>query len=148
MVQAGITRIDNFTPIDRMLEQTKEPVSLIVGSFAVVEGWLKRMFRLKEQGKVIRLELVLNSSILTRHREMILLLEQICDAVYLTETHAKFVYLYTVSPPPTDFQLVTIMSANATANYRVESYVMTDDRAVVNKIKQDIQNLKNAAVKL
>ena len=80
MVQAGITRIDNFTLIDRMLEQTKEPVSLIVGSFAVVEGWLKRMFRLKEQGKVIRLELVLNSSILTRHREMILLLEQICDA--------------------------------------------------------------------
>lgn len=51
-------------------------------------------------------------------------------------------------PPPTDFQLVTIMSANATANYRVESYVMTDDRAVINKIKQDIQNLKNAAVKL
>ena len=148
MVQAGITRIDNFTLIDRMLEQTKEPVSLIVGSFAVVEGWLKRMFRLKEQGKVIRLELVLNSSILTRHREMILLLEQICDAVYLTETQAKFVYLYTVSPPPTDFQLVTIMSANATANYRVESYVMTDEKAVVNKIKQDIQNLKNAAVKL
>ena len=100
MVQAGITRIDNFTLIDRMLEQTKEPVSLIVGSFAVVEGWLKRMFRLKEQGKVVRLELVLNSSILTRHREMILLLEEICDAVYLTETHAKFVYLYTVLPPP------------------------------------------------
>ena len=98
MIEAGITRIDNFTLIDRMLEKAPGPVDLTIGSFAVVEGWLKRMFRLKDRGKVRNLELVLNSSILTRHREMIFMLEEICDGVYLTETHAKFVFLST--PPP------------------------------------------------
>lgn len=145
MIEAGITRIDNFTLIDRMLEKAPGPVDLTIGSFAVVEGWLKRMFRLKDRGKVRNLELVLNSSILTRHREMIFMLEEICDGVYLTETHAKFVFL---STPPSDFQIVTIMSANATANYRVESYVTTDDKAIVNKIKQDIKAIKDAAIKL
>lgn len=91
---------------------------------------------MKERGRVERLTVVLDYAVMTRHRAKVLLLENVVDRVYLNNTHAKLILVESK-----DFQAVTVMSANATMNYRIETFYVTNRTDEVESIKADLNSI-------
>lgn len=131
-----LKRVDSWSILVGMLQHTKQPCSIVVCSFAIAEGWIKRLHKLKLSGKVERITVVLDYAVMIRHREKILMMENVVDRIYLDNTHAKMILVENSS-----FQAVAILSANATMNYRVESVYVTNRTDEIETIKQDLERI-------
>lgn len=131
-----LKRVDSWSILMGMLEHTKQPCSIVVCSFAIAEGWIKRLHKLKLSGKVERINVVLDYAVMIRHREKILMLENVVDKIYLDNTHAKMILVENET-----FQAAAVLSANATMNYRVESVYITNRNDEIETIKQDLEKI-------
>lgn len=131
-----LKRVDSWSILEGMLQHTKQPCSIVVCSFAIAEGWIKRLNKLKQSGKVERITVVLDYAVMIRHRPKILMMENVVDRIYLDNTHAKMILVENSS-----FQAVAILSANATMNYRVESVYVTNRTDEIETIKQDLERI-------
>lgn len=116
------------------MEHTRQPCSLVVCSFAIAEGWIKRLDRLKQTGKIERITAILDYAVMIRHRPKIIMMENVMDKIYLNNTHAKMILVESST-----FQAAAILSANATMNYRVESVYVTNRTDEIQTIKQDLE---------
>lgn len=131
-----LKRVDSWSVLVGMMEHTRQPCSIVVCSFAIAEGWIKRLHKLKQSGKVERITVVLDYAVMIRHREKILMLENVVDKIYLDNTHAKMMLVENET-----FQAAAILSANATMNYRVESVYITNRNDEIETIKQDLEKI-------
>lgn len=131
-----LKRVDSWSILEGMLQHTKQPCSIVVCSFAIAEGWIKRLHKLKQSGKIERITVVLDYAVMIRHRPKILMMENVVDKIYLDNTHAKMILVENAS-----FQAVAILSANATMNYRVESVYVTNRTDEIETIKQDLERI-------
>lgn len=131
-----LKRVDSWSILVGMLQHTKQPCSIVVCSFAIAEGWIKRLHKLKLSGKVERITVVLDYAVMIRHREKILMMENVVDKIYLDNTHAKMILVENET-----FQAAAILSANATMNYRVESVYVTNRTDEIETIKQDLERI-------
>lgn len=131
-----LKRVDSWSILMGMLEHTRHPCSIVICSFAIAEGWIKRLHKLKLSGKVERITVVLDYAVMIRHREKILMLENVVDKIYMDNTHAKMILVENET-----FQAAAILSANATMNYRVESAYITNRTDEIETIKQDLEKI-------
>ena len=131
-----IGRIDSWSILDAMLEHTLQPCSVVICSFAIAEGWVKRLMKLKQKGKIEKIIVLLDRAVMIRHRSKILLMESVIDEMYFNDTHAKLLMVTSK-----DFEAVAVMSANATMNYRIETFYITDKANDVNVIREDLQRI-------
>lgn len=131
-----LKRVDSWSILMGMLEHTKQPCSIVVCSFAIAEGWIKRLHKLKLSGKIERINVLLDYAVMIRHREKILMMENVVDKIYLDNTHAKMILVENET-----FQAAAILSANATMNYRVESVYITNRIDEIKTIKQDLEKI-------
>lgn len=131
-----IERADSWSIFEGMLNHTQHPCRVVICSFAIAEGWVKRLWRMKEKGKLERITVVLDYSVMVRHRAKLILLDNVVDKVYLNNTHAKLILVESV-----DFEAVAVMSANATQNYRVETFYVTNRTDDICSIKQDLNRI-------
>lgn len=91
---------------------------------------------MKEKGKLERITVVLDYSVMIRHRAKLLLLDKVVDKVYLNNTHAKLILVES-----RDFEAVAVMSANATQNYRIETFYITNRTDEICSIKEDLNRI-------
>lgn len=131
-----LKRVDSWSILEGMMEHTSQPCSIVICSFAIAEGWIKRLHKLKKSGKVERITVVLDYAVMIRHREKILMMENVVDKIYLDNTHAKMILVENET-----FQAAAILSANATMNYRVESVYVTNRTDEIETIKQDLERI-------
>ena len=131
-----LQRVDSWSILEGMLEHTGTPCSIVVCSFAIAEGWIKRLDKLKKSGRVERITVVLDYAVMVRHRPKILMMEKVVDKIYLDNTHAKMILVENES-----FQAAAILSANATMNYRVESAYVTNRTDEIQTLKKHLQKI-------
>ena len=131
-----IGKIDSWSILDAMMQRAKEPCSVVICSFAIAEGWIKRLWKLKEKGRIKKITVVLDRAVMIRHRSKIIFMESVIDEIYLNDTHAKLLLVESA-----DFTGVAVMSANATMNYRIEAFFVTDKAEYINTIKEDLQRI-------
>lgn len=91
---------------------------------------------MKQKGKIKRITLVLDNAVMIRHRQKIIMLENVVDRIYLNDTHAKMLMVESE-----DFKAAAVMSANATMNYRIEAFYVTNRIEEINMLKNDLQRI-------
>ena len=139
-----IQRFDSFSLLESMLCSTEEACRVTVCTYAVTEGWLRRLALLKRAGKISAATLVLDYTVMIRHREKLPLLRGVCDQVYLTNSHAKLMLVEGCA----GFQATAVCSANATNNYRIESYYVSNRTTEVNALRDDLRGILQGAVRI
>lgn len=114
---------------------------LTIISYSITDGWLRQLMKLKNENGIKQIILVLDRTVIERHREKITQIVAVADELYLTDSHAKVYFMESDSK-----QLAIITSANATNNYRTECYYATDRQRETESIRRDIRTiLSNAA---
>lgn len=131
-----IARIDSFSILEGIMSHTALPCSIVVSSFAIAEGYIKRLDKLKQKGRIERITVVLDNAVMIRHRSKIKMMESVVDNIYLNDTHAKCFLVESK-----DFSAAAVLSANATMNYRIESAYITNRVDEIQKLKQDLQKI-------
>lgn len=135
-----IVKYDSFGLLKQMLECTDLPCSITICSYAITESYIKRLLSLKNRNIVTYITLILDYEVMNRHREKVYLLQNIADELYFTDSHAKLMLVENKK-----FKAVAIMSANATQNYRIETYYVTNRREEIREIKADLSRIISAA---
>lgn len=131
-----IGKIDSWSILDAMLQRSTEPCSVVICSFAIAEGWIRRLVKLKERGRITKITVVLDRAVMIRHRSKIVFMERVFDEIYLNDTHAKALLIE--SP---GYSAAAVMSANATMNYRIEAFFISDKAEHVKTIKEDLERI-------
>ncbi len=131
-----LRRLDSWSILEGMMEHTTQPCSVVICSFAIAEDWIKRLYRLKKKGKLEKITVVLDNVIMTRHRQKVIMLENIVDEIYLNDTHAKMIVIENKV-----FQAAALISANATMNSRIESAYVTNRTDEIVTIKQELKQI-------
>ena len=131
-----IERADSWSILEGMLKYTQQPCDVVICSFAIAEGWVKRLWKMKSSGRIKNITVVLDYAVMIRHREKLILLENVVDRIYLNNTHAKLLMVESL-----DFSAVAVMSANATMNYRIETFYVTNRTDEICTIKMDLKRI-------
>lgn len=142
--EARIRRADSYSIFRALLDQSPEPADVTLFSFSVAEVWIRRFMDLKAAGRIRRLTVCANFEIMGRQTTPCMMLDGICDAFYLTNTHAKMLYMEDAGG---GHPRVAVTSANLTENYRVEAYFTTDDPDVCRRLKEDMHDIFADSVK-
>lgn len=106
---------------------------LTILTYSITDGWMRQLLKLKTEFCIEHITLVLDRTVMERHREKLIQLERVADEVYLTDSHAKVYFIEADM-----MRLAIITSANATNNYRNECYYATAGRKETAEIATDI----------
>ncbi len=131
-----LDKVDSWSILEGMLSHTAAPADVVICSFAMAEGWIRRLCKMKEVGKIRRITVVLDYAVMTRHRQKIIMLEAVVDFIYLNDTHAKMLLVES-----DNFSAAAVMSANATMNYRIEAFYVTNRTDEVQLLKKDLMKV-------
>lgn len=138
-----IVKCDSFSILSAMLEKTNKACDIVICSYAVTEVWMKRLWGLKMSGKVKKITMLLDFDVMSRHREKLLTLQELCDRLYLISSHAKLLLVESE-----DFSAVAVMSCNATQNYRIETYYVTNREREIENIRGDLAGIFRESIKI
>jgi hypothetical protein len=127
--------------VGTLLENAKRAEELTLCSFAMAEAFARKLLR--ERNKIDRLVVLLDFTIAQRHRSNLLFLQRVADEIYLCHTHAKMILVESKN-----YTAAALMSANATMNYRYECGYITTSQEDVILLKNDLNAMKNDAVRL
>lgn len=111
-------------------------IEVMVFSYSITDGWMRQLQKLRREYDIVYVTLVLDRDVMIRHREKLVQLQCVAEAVYLTDSHAKLYYVKS-----DNYQAVTITSANATNNYRNECYYATERPSDIEIITGDIRSI-------
>ena len=135
-----VSRQNSMQMLRQIVQMTGAESDLVIFSYSVTDGWLRQLMKLKQEYQVQHITLVLDREVMIRHREKLIQIENVADACYLTDSHAK-VYLSRGK----NRTIALITSANATNNYRNECYYGTDRPAELEQIERDIRAILEAS---
>ena len=76
---------------DYMLDKIGGADKIIISSFAITEHYIRRIIR--NRNRIGRVELVLDFTIATRNKSILLFAGKNTDAIYLTNNHSKVIYI-------------------------------------------------------
>lgn len=116
---------------------------LTVLTYSITDGWMRQLLKLKIENSIEHVCLVLDRTVMERHREKLVQLSNVADEVYLTDSHAKVYFI-----EKSEEKLVIITSANATNNYRNECYYATSGRNETGQIEADIRSIIQSAYRI
>jgi len=109
---------------------------LTILTYSITDGWMRQLLKLKLEYNIGHIALILDRTVMERHREKLNQLECVADEVYLTDSHAKVYFI-----EAGEKRLAIITSANATNNYRNECYYATAGRKETAEIAADIYGI-------
>lgn len=109
---------------------------LTILTYSITDGWMRQLQKLKLEYNIGHIALILDRTVMERHREKLNQLECVADEVYLTDSHAKVYFIEEGKK-----RLAIITSANATNNYRNECYYATEGRKETAEIASDIYGI-------
>lgn len=135
-------RLQLYEVIDALLRQTG-PAKLTISTFSTSDGFLRRIFRLKNEGLITACVLFLD---LKATKKTVLLkgfIKSVVDEVLLCENHSKVVLMHN------DTHRVTIVtSQNQTAGNRMECGIITTDTNIFNDISNGFDKLRTQSVSI
>lgn len=133
-------RLQLHEVIDALLRQTG-PAKLMISTFSTSDGFLRHIYRLKNEGLITSCVLFLD---LKATRKTVLLkgfIASVADEVHLCENHSKVVLIQN------DSHRVTIVtSQNQTTGNRMECGIITTDNNIFNDINNGFDNLRTQSV--
>jgi len=123
---------------DYMLDRMKGADSMTISSFAITEAYVRRIIR--NRWRIGRIDLVLDFTIASRNRTVLLYAAHNVDGIYLVNNHSKIILVEKDAR-----RLVAVMSNNATNNHRYESGVIFDDPEATASFAVEIEKMKKDA---
>ena len=109
---------------------------LTILTYSITDGWMRQLLKLKMEYGIGHVTLVLDRTVMERHREKLIQLQRVAEAVFLTDSHAKVYFMEKAGE-----RLAIITSANATNNYRNECYYATAGKHETEGIEADIRTI-------
>lgn len=138
-----VTRANSMQLIRECVEWLGGCQRLTILTYSITDGWMRQLLKLKMEYGIEWVSLVLDRTVMERHREKLNQLERVAEEVYLTDSHAKVYYV-----ERDDNRLAIITSANATNNYRKECYYATAGRKETAEIESDICGIIRESYKI
>jgi hypothetical protein len=138
-----LERTGSLAILRSMIERTERANRLTVCSFAMSEIYVRRLLLLREQ--IDYLVIYLDSTLASRHREVMMFIEEISDELYIVHSHAKFILIENYDCRES---LFCVTSANATMNLRFECGYVSSSASEIDKARLMIEDMRLASTKL
>lgn len=136
MTELFLARTEAWKQLESMLDRAGRADELTVCSFAMSEGFARRLVR--ERRRIGKLIVILDFTIATRKRAQMLFFTTVADELYLCNTHAKLIFVESEC-----YTGVCALSANATMNYRYECGIVSDELTVIEQARQNLETMKH-----
>lgn len=132
-------QIQSHTVFDYILDKVTRADTMIIGSFAITEAYVRRIIR--NRHRIGDITLFLDFTIASRNPRITNFAAHNTDRLFLTNNHSKFIYA-SVSW----MEYLAIMSNNATNNHRYESGIILSDSVFITEFLAQIEVMKNDCV--
>lgn len=126
--------VQSHNVFDYILDECERADKLIIGSFAMNEAYVRRIIRNRE--RISSIEVFLDFTVADRSPSNTIYVSENVDALYLTNNHSKFIYCRG------KFEMLALMSNNATNNHRFEFQVIIRDKFVIDDFLQQYETMK------
>ena len=110
--------------IEWVLEQTG-PASLDISTFSTSESFLRRLFRLKQAGKVLNCRLIADVRAAKKTASLYTFMKSVCDAIFLCQNHSKVVLISPKGRNTPEGLVAIVTSQNQTRGDRYEAGIIT-----------------------
>lgn len=121
-----------------ILEQTG-PANVRISSFSISEEFLRRLFFIRKEGLIRRLEIVLDFKATHKTLKLWPFIAQTVDSCYLADNHSKIILVRNGR-----MKVAVVTSQNLTRGNRNESGIVTTDPAVVDGLDARFSDLVNS----
>ena len=129
------TGVQLYHVLEWAINQT-DKAKVTVLTFSISEEFIRKVWQLKESGKIESCALVLDFKAMQKTRKIEAFSSNVFDSICFAKTHAKVVLI------ETDLYCITITgSQNATRGNRAESTVVTTDLSIFELYKTKIDEL-------
>jgi hypothetical protein len=118
-----------------MLDTLKRADETIISSFAITEGWVRRLIRYRQH--LGDITLFLDFTVATRNPSNTNFAALNVDRVLLTNNHSKIIYMRSGLN-----EMLAVMSNNATNNQRYESGSIFKNHPVIDIYKKQLVTMK------
>ncbi len=113
---------------------------MVISSFTIIEAYVRRIIR--NRHRIKHLTFFLDFAIASRNPRITLYAAQNVDELYLTNNHAKFIYIEKAGK-----KYVAGMSNNATNNHRFEFGLIFSDPELIADFVLAIEAMKTDCVR-
>lgn len=103
---------------------------IVISTFSTSEEFLRRMYRMKKEGRVLRCELICDLRAARKTITLKHFMQSTFDRVYLSQNHSKVVLLSSG-----DNQVAIVTSQNQTRGDRYEAGIITSDKFTFNQLQ-------------
>ncbi len=132
-------RLQLANVIDEVLSQIG-PASMLISTYSTSEAFLRRLFRLKNNGRIVSCSLFCDFK---ASRKTVLLgdfMRAVCDAVFLCQNHSKVVLLHNDGN-----RVAIVTSQNQTQGNRTECGIITTDPLIYQQLYDGFNTLRASA---
>ena len=130
-------RVQLFDIIEMILSETG-PVEIYISTFSTSEEFLRRIYRLKRRGQLIRATMLADLKASRKTVNLYTFIANVFDEVYLSENHSKVILIQNAR-----WQVSICTSQNQTRGNRVESGIITTDPAVFIQLRERYAHIIN-----
>ena len=138
-VQSALT---NTVQIADILEWVLEQVGtseVWLTSFSISEEFLRRLYHITRSGSTSAIHLILDYKATNKTKQLWVFIEKVITTTHLTDNHSKVLLVESVNGD----KVSIITSQNLTRGNRNESYIITTDSMVFDKLKAEVLDLMN-----
>lgn len=130
-------RVQLFDIIEMILSETG-PAEIYISTFSTSEEFLRRIYRLKRRGQLIRATMLADLKASRKTVNLYTFIANVFDEVYLSENHSKVILIQNAR-----WQVSICTSQNQTRGNRVESGIITTDPAVFIQLRERYAHIIN-----
>lgn len=114
------------------------PAEIYISTFSTSEEFLRRIYRLKRRGQLIRATMLADLKASRKTVNLYTFIANVFDEVYLSENHSKVILIQNAR-----WQVSICTSQNQTRGNRVESGIITTDPAVFIQLRERYAHIIN-----
>ena len=133
-------RLQLVNVIDAVLDEIG-PASLLISTYSTSEAFLRRLLRLKNNGRVTSCSLFCDFKASRKTVLLDSLMRAVCDAVFLCQNHSKVVLLRNDR-----YSVAVVTSQNQTQGNRTECGIITTDSLIISQIENGFTQLRRSSV--
>ena len=130
-------RVQLFDISEMILSETG-PAEIYISTFSTSEEFLRRIYRLKRRGQLIRATMLADLKASRKTVNLYTFIANVFDEVYLSENHSKVILIQNAR-----WQVSICTSQNQTRGNRVESGIITTDPAVFIQLRERYAHIIN-----
>ena len=132
-------QVQSHDVFDYLLEKCGRADTMVVGSFAITEAYVRRIIR--NRNRIGEITLFLDFTIASRNPRITLYAARNVDRLYLANNHSKFIHV-----AGSGAGYLAVMSNNATNNHRYESGIILSDPVFIAEFMQQFETVKTGCV--